>query len=88
MRQTLPVPFNQRRKEAGSLENSVVINLSVMCGRNLMRNYGVEISEGVLSGRSARAVIVPDSNNVARHTEMVGAIEHEPNYDAALAALG
>jgi hypothetical protein len=30
---------------------------------------------------------VLDSNNVVRYTELVSAIENEPNYDAALAAL-
>lgn len=28
-----------------------------------------------------------DGNNVVRHAELVSAIENEPNYDAALAAL-
>jgi peroxiredoxin len=32
-------------------------------------------------------VIVLDSTNIVRYTEMVSAIENEPDYDAALAAL-
>ena len=97
-------------KEAASLNNTVVINisadlpfamarfcsseglnnvdnLSVMRGREFMRDYGVKIADGVLAGLTARAVIVLDSNNVVRYTELVSDIKNEPNYDAALAAL-
>ena len=64
-----------------------VINLSVMRGREFMRNYGVKIADGALAGVMARAVIVLDSQNVVRYTELVSEIKNEPNYDAALAAL-
>lgn len=97
-------------KAAGTLTNTVVINisadlpfamarfctsegldnvtnLSTMRGREFMRNYGVEIADGVLAGLAARAVIVLDSNNVVRYTELVSEIKNEPNYDAVLAAL-
>ena len=58
-----------------------------MRGREFMRDYGVKIADGKLAGLTARAVLVLDSGNVVRYTEMVSAIENEPNYDAALAAL-
>ncbi|HYR05170.1 MAG TPA: thiol peroxidase [Gallionella sp.] len=64
-----------------------VVNLSVMRGREFLRNYGVEITSGVLTGLAARAVIVLDGNNVVRYTELVSEIKNEPNYEAALAAL-
>jgi thiol peroxidase len=64
-----------------------VDNLSVMRGREFMRDYGVKIADGKLAGVTARAVIVLDGNNVVRYTEMVSDIKNEPNYDAALAAL-
>lgn len=64
-----------------------VVNLSVMRGREFMRDYGVKIADSVLAGLTARAVVVLDSSNVVRYTELVSAIEHEPNYEAALAAL-
>ena len=64
-----------------------VVNLSTMRGREFMRDYGVKIADGKLAGLTARAVIVLDSSNVVRYAEMVSAIENEPNYDAALAAL-
>ncbi len=80
------LPFAQARFCASEgLDN--VVNLSVMRGREFMRNYGVKIADGVLAGLMARAVIVLDSNNVVRYTELVSEIKNEPNYDAALAAL-
>lgn len=80
------LPFAMARFCASEgLDN--VTNLSTMRGREFMRNYGVEIVDGVLAGLAARAVIVLDSNNVVRYTELVSEIKNEPNYDAALAAL-
>src|SRR3989338_7703312 len=80
------LPFAMARFCASEgLDN--VINLSVMRGREFLRNYGVEIASGVLAGLAARAVIVLDGNNVVRYTELVSEIKNEPNYDAALAAL-
>ena len=80
------LPFAQSRFCASEgLDN--VVNLSLMRGREFLRNYGVEIADGVLAGLAARAVIVLDDNNVVRYTELVSEIKNEPNYDAALAAL-
>jgi thiol peroxidase len=64
-----------------------VDNLSVMRGREFMRDYGVKIADGPLAGLTARAVIVLDNNNVVRYAELVSDIKKEPDYDAALAAL-
>jgi thioredoxin-dependent peroxiredoxin len=66
---------------------SQVENLSLMRGREFMRNYGVKIADGVLAGLCARAVIVLDAHNTVRYTELVATIEQEPNYSAALEAL-
>lgn len=70
---------------AEGLEN--VVTLSLMRGRDFMRNYGVKIADTVLAGLTARAVLVLDENNRVIHAELVSDITHEPNYDAALAAL-
>ena len=64
-----------------------VIPLSLMRGRDFMRNYGVKIADTVLAGLTARAVLVLDEQNRVLHAELVDDITHEPNYDAALAAL-
>jgi thiol peroxidase len=70
---------------AEGLEN--VITLSLMRGRDFMRNYGVKIADTALAGVTARAVLVLDEKDQIIHAELVSDITHEPNYDAALASL-
>lgn len=64
-----------------------IIPLSLMRGREFMRNYGVKIADTVLSGLTARAVLVLDEHDRVLHAELVSEITHEPDYDAALAVL-
>ncbi len=64
-----------------------VVPLSLMRGRDFMRNYGVKIADTALSGVTARAVLVLDEQDRVVHAELVDDITHEPNYDAALAVL-
>jgi thiol peroxidase len=52
------------------------------------KDYGLELVDGPLQGLTARAVIVVDENDVVKHVELVPEITSEPNYDAAVAALG
>lgn len=49
--------------------------------------YGVTLTDGVLQGVLARAVVVIGPDGTVKHTELVSEIAQEPNYDAALAAL-
>lgn len=71
---------------AESLEN--VAPLSVMRSQNFSRDYGVLIEDGPLAGITARAIVVLDQDNSVVHTELVSEIAHEPDYEAALQALG
>lgn len=64
-----------------------VIPLSLMRGRDFMRNYGVKIADTVLAGVTARAVLVLDEQNRVLHADLVSDITHEPDYAAALAVL-
>jgi thiol peroxidase len=50
--------------------------------------YGVELQDGPLAGLMARSVVVLDESGKVLHTQLVGEIADEPDYDAALAALG
>ncbi|PZW71666.1 peroxiredoxin [Pseudomonas sp. URMO17WK12:I1] len=80
------LPFAQARFcGAEGLEN--VQNLSTMRGAEFLKNYGVALSSGPLAGVAARAVVVLDENDKVLHSELVGEIADEPNYEAALAAL-
>lgn len=51
------------------------------------KDYGLQMTDGPLTGLCSRAVIVLDANNKVLYTEQVGDIVNEPNYTAALKAL-
>ena len=51
-------------------------------------DYGVGIVGGPLGGLCARAVVVIDSDGTVLHSQLVPEIVNEPDYDAAIAALG
>ena len=50
-------------------------------------DYGVRLEDGPLAGLTARSVVVLDADGTVVHTQLVGEIADEPDYDAALAAL-
>lgn len=50
--------------------------------------YGVKLEDGPLAGLTARAVVVIDENGNVAHTQLVDEIGNEPDYDAAIGALG
>lgn len=81
------LPFAQGRFcGAEGIQN--VQMLSLMRGREFLRDYGVAIADGPLAGVAARAVLVLDAHDKVIHAELVDEITHEPDYDAALKALG
>ena len=49
---------------------------------------GLTLVDGPMRGLLARAVVVVDADGRVRHTELVPDIGQEPDYDAAVAALG
>jgi thiol peroxidase len=51
-------------------------------------DFGVTMLDGVLRGLLARSIVVADEQGKVLHTELVAKISSEPNYDAAIAALG
>ncbi|MCZ6559689.1 MAG: thiol peroxidase [Gammaproteobacteria bacterium] len=81
------LPFAQKRFCADEgLEN--VQTLSTMRAPVFAKNYGVELVDGPLRGLTARAVVVLDENNTVLYSELVPEIAQEPDYEAALKALG
>lgn len=80
------LPFAQQRFcETKGIED--VITLSMMRDRQFGHDYGILQADGPMAGINARAVVVLDDNDEVVHTELVGEIGDEPDYDAALAAL-
>ena len=65
-----------------------VLTLSSMRAPEFAANYGVQLEDGPLAGLCARAVLVLDENDNVVHSELVPEIGQEPDYDAALKALG
>lgn len=81
------LPFAAKRFcEVEGIQN--VQTLSTLRGREFLNAYGVDIKSGPLAGVTARAVVVLDADNKVLHSELVSEIKEEPNYDAAIAALG
>ena len=62
--------------------------LTLMRSRNFGKDYGVLIEDGPLAGITARAIVVIDAAGKIVYTELVPEIGQEPDYDAALKALG
>jgi len=81
------LPFAQGRFCAAE-GTANVIPLSMMRSRQFAKDYGVLIEDGPLAGITARAVVVLDAENKVIHSELVPEIAQEPDYDAALKALG
>lgn len=80
------LPFAQSRFcGAEGIEN--VVMLSTMRGE-FLKDYGVAMTDGPLAGLAARAVLVLDEHDKVTHAQMVDDITHEPDYAAALKALG
>jgi len=67
---------------------ATVVSLSMMRSHDFARDYGVLITDGPLAGITARAVVVLDAQDQVVYTQLVPEITQEPDYDAALAALG
>jgi thiol peroxidase len=51
-------------------------------------DYGVRLLDSKFEGLLARAVVVVDEDGTVSYTELVPNIAQEPDYDAAIAALG
>ncbi len=64
-----------------------VTPLSTFRNHTFGEKYGVEIADSPMAGLLARAVIIVDDKGKIIYRELVDDIVHEPNYDAALAAL-
>ena len=80
------LPFAQKRFcGAEGLEN--VENLSDFNTGKFGKDYGLEITDSVLSGLHSRVVIVLDEKGIVKYAEQVPEIADEPNYEAALASL-
>ena len=80
------LPFAQGRF-CGSEGLTNVVTASSFRSPAFGADYGVTLTDTVLQGLLARAVVVLDETGNVVHSELVAEIAQEPNYDAALEAL-
>ncbi len=81
------LPFAAGRVvQADGLEQ--VVTLSTLRSPEFGAAYGVGIIDSPLKGLMARAVVVLDENDQVIYTQLVSEIADEPDYAAAIAALG
>lgn len=64
-----------------------VVPLSDFRCSDFDENYGVRMTDGLLSGLLARAVVVVGKDGKVVYSELVPEITEEPNYDKAIAAV-
>ncbi|MBU0969939.1 MAG: thiol peroxidase [Proteobacteria bacterium] len=80
------LPFAHKRFcGAEGIKN--LITASLFRNQSFARDYGVLITDGPLAGLTARAVVVVDEAGKILYVQLVDDITHEPDYEAALAAL-
>jgi thiol peroxidase len=81
------LPFAQGRFcGAEGIEN--VMTASTFKNPEFLSDFGVGLVDGKLEGLCARAVVVLDGSGTVVHNELVPEIANEPDYDAAISALG
>ena len=81
------LPFAAKRFcELEGLKN--VAHLSTFRHPEFLKQWGVGFAEGPMVGLTVRAVVVVDENDKVIYSQMVPEIAQEPDYAAALKALG
>lgn len=71
---------------AEGIEN--VTTASIFRSPEFPESYGVSFLDSKMVGLCARAVVVVDETGAVLHSELVSEVGLEPNYEAAIAALG
>jgi len=80
------LPFAQNRFcGVENIEN--VLTLSDFANGSFGKDYGLTIMDGALANLHSRCIVVLDESHKIIHTEQVGEITSEPNYETALAVL-
>ena len=80
------LPFAQKRF-CGAEGIEHVTNLSDFRDGQFGEDYKVTITEGPFQGLHSRAIVVINPDGKVIYTEQVSEVGHEPNYEAAIAAI-
>jgi thiol peroxidase len=80
------LPFAQKRFcGAEDIEN---VTTASAFRDSFGEDYGITITDGPMAGLLGRAIVVIGTDGTVSYTALVPEIGQEPDYDAALAALG
>ncbi len=71
---------------AEGIEN--VVTGSTFRSPDILQRFGVQMTDGKMAALAARSVVVLDTDGSVLYTELVAELSEEPDYDAAIAALG
>ena len=74
----------------GSFESeNCITNAKLISDKNLEfgAKYGIQIGDGVLKDKLARAIFIVDKEGIIKYIEIVSEIVDEANYDKAMEAL-
>ena len=82
----IPLPFAQARFCGAEGIDQVKVGSAFRS--SFGEDYGVTMTDGPMAGLLARSVVVVDADGTVLHSELVPEITQEPDYDAAVAALG
>lgn len=83
---SMDLPFAAQRFCSTNEINNLIV-ASAFRSPTFGRRYGVALSDGILKGLLARAVVVIDEKFHVLHVELVDEITSEPDYAAAIEAL-
>lgn len=84
---SMDLPFAHARF-CGAEGLEQVVSASAFRHPDFGQRYGVRLTDGPLQGLFARAVVVIDENGRVVYNQLVPEIAEEPDYAAALQALG
>lgn len=83
---SMDLPFAQARF-CGAEGIERVTPVSAFRHHEFGRDYGVTIVDGKLAGLLARSIVIINAHGSVIYSSLVNEISHEPDYEAALAAL-
>ncbi len=81
------LPFAHRRF-CGAEGIEGVAALSTLRDRGFGERMGLQLLDSGMAGLLARAVVVADPQGIVRYVQLVPEVTSEPDYDAALGAVG
>ena len=81
------LPFAQSRFCAAEGINNLIVLSDIRRDNTFGKDYGIEMTNGPLSGLLARAIIVIAPDGKIAHAQLVPEISTEPDYEAAIKAI-